>query len=409
MVVKPYPLNPQCSTVHINIGKENYVYFYYTAENKRKQVKYKTGLNKVGVTKKEREKLIKAMYNAIHDLLTTKIYDGRTFNEIYKKPVMPSFNQASDAYLENRKQFLSDKTITNYELGITFFRKYLLKIDKANIMLDCIDGELIENYIIYIKSYISPLFKKPLSKFTIKEYKDRLGAVLDYWFTKKPVLSYNPMKSIRLGYDLKREYQDNTTVFTVKQLQDIIEYTKKHRKPPYLTFLLMIYYTHLRPIEICRVEVKDISMDKRMIYLKAAKSKTRIARKVALDAPIYNHLCMIGVDFSDISIQDKYLFSYHGNARIGFVGEQIYNHKNMSYSFKKMLNDLGIDKKFNKYNLKHTANVHEIIYEGMSFAEVQAKNGHTLSKTTEVYLRDLKDYYHENRNEEKERILKFDI
>lgn len=171
----------------------------------------------------------------------------------------------------------------------------------------------------------------------------------------------------------------------------------------------MIYYTHLRPIELCRLEIKDIDMETRMIHLKAAKSKTRIARKIPLDAPIYNHLCLLNIDFDDEAIKDKHLFSYHGNARIGYVGERMYNHKNMTYSFKTMLNDLGIDKKFNKYNLKHTANVHEIVYEGMSFAEVQAKNGHTLSKTTEVYLRDLKDFYLKHKHHEKERILKFDI
>lgn len=409
MVVKPYPLNPNCSHVSINIGKENYVYFYFTQNNKRKQVKYRAGLNKPGFTAKEIEKRIKNMYNFVHDLLTIKVYDGKDFNEVYKKPAMPSFNQAASAYIENRKQFVSDKTVTNYELGITFFKKFLSTIDRANILLDCIDSELIEAYILYVRAYISPMFRKPLSKFTIKEYKDRLGAVLDFWHTKKRVLSYNPMKSIRLGYDLKREYQDNTTVFTVQQLQDIISYTKKHSKPPYLTFLLMIYYTHLRPIEICRLEIKDVDIDARMIYLKAAKSKTRIARKIPLDAPIYNHLCLIGVDFNDQSIQGKHLFSYHGNGRIGYVGDNMYNHKNITYAFKKMLDDLGIDKRFNKYNLKHTANVHEMVYEGMSFAEVQAKNGHTLSKTTEVYLRDLKDYYLKNRQDEKDRVLKFDM
>jgi integrase len=409
MVVKPYPLNPNCSNVHINVGKENYVYFYYTNNNKRKQVKYKTGLNKAGITAKELEKRIKAMYNAVHDLLTNKVYDGKNFNEVYKKQAIPSFNQASDAYLENRGKFISERSITNYELGIEFFKKYLAEIDMPNILLDCIDGELLENYMIYLKSYISTLYKKPLSKFTIKEYKDRLGAVLEFWCSKKRVLSYNPMKSVRLGYELKREQQDNRSVFTIKQLQDIIEYTKKHRKPPYLTLLLLIYYTHLRPMEICRLQIGDINMEARMIYLKAAKSKTRIARKVPLDLPIYNHLLNTGIDFKDESSKEKFVFSYHGNARIGYVGDKMYNHKNMSYGFKKMLDDLGIDRNFNKYHLKHTANVHEIVYEGLSFAEVQAKNGHTLSKTTEVYLRDLKDFYLENRAEEKDRILKFDI
>lgn len=39
-----------------------------------------------------------------------------------------------------------------------------------------------------------------------------------------------------------------------------------------------------------------------------------------------------------------------------------------------MMLDLGLqDRGFTKYGLKQTTNVHEVIYEGMSFAEVQTK------------------------------------
>jgi len=406
MVIKPYPLNPNCSNVCISSGNLLFVYFYYTQGTKRKQAKFQSGLNEFSITKKERDKRVKQLYNSIHDLLTTKVYDGKDFNEINKRPAMPSFNQAAEAFIDNRKQFVSERSITNYDLGLGLFKKYLLSIGKPHIQLDCIDGELLEDYIVYMKTYVSSLYKKPLSKFTIKEYKDRVGAVLEFWHTKKRVLSYNPMKSIRLGYELRRENQDSTTVFTVKQVQDIIDYTKTHRKPPYLTLLLMIYYTHMRPTEICRLQVKDVDMDARMIYLKASKSKTRIARKVPIDIPMYKHFINTGIDFKDERIKEKYFFSYHGNARIGYVGDRMYNHKNMTYGFKKMLDDLGLDRNFSKYHLKH---VHEIVYEGMSFAEVQSKNGHTLSKTTEVYLRDLRDFYINNRTDEKDRVLQFDI
>ena len=409
MVIKPYPLNPECSNVYINDSSKVFIYFYYTKNNNRKQVKFKAGLNKIGLTKKEREKLIKSVYNSVHDMLTTKIYDGRNFNDIRQKQRMPSFDEAAISYIENRKQFLSQKTITNYELGIKFFKNYLIEIDLPHIQLDCIDTELIENYLIYAKNYISIRYKTKLSKFTIKEYKERLGAVLEFWTTKKRVLEFNPIKHIRLGYEIRREQNDNTTVFTIEQLQSIFNYVKEHRKPPYLTFLLLIYYTHLRPIEICRLELKDFDMSKRMIYLKAAKSKTRIARKVPLDLPIYNHLESIRVDFNDNSSQNLFLFSTAENGKICYLGKDMYKHKSMSYSFRTMLNDLGIDKSFTKYHLKHTANVHEIVYEGMSFAEVQMKNGHTLSKTTEVYLKDLKEFYINNKEKEKERVIKFEI
>jgi integrase len=403
-----FPLNPDCSNVSINKGKEKFIYFYYRIGDTRKQIKFKKGLNDEGLSDRQQNQLINNMYADVLTLLKTKVFNGKTFSEKKTKPVIPNFHMAAKAFIDNRKKFLSEKTITNYDLGIVSFKKYLKKVDKSSILLNEIDGELLEDYIIHLKTQISAIYKRPLSRHTIKEYKNILGAILDFWFTKKRVLEYNPMSTVQLGYTLRTSPKVSSSTFTVEELTSIIEYCKLHRKPPYLTFLLMIYYTHLRPVELCRIELKDFDMDRRVINLKAAKSKTRIERTVPLDLPIYEHLVATGIDFNNPALQSKLFFSYGDNCRIAYVGDKMYNHKNMSYSFKTMTKDLGIDNHLNKYHLKHTANVHEVVYENMSFAEVQAKNGHIISKQTETYLRDIKAYY-TDKTSIKERVLNFNI
>lgn len=398
--------NPNCTDAMTSMGKDVFVYFYFSNGKTRKQIKYKKGLNEVGISPKERKQRIQAMLNQVQNNLNTKVFNGAEFEDVIEE-MIPTYQVASEVYLDNRRKFLTEKTITNYQLGIDFFQGYLKHIGKANLLLTSITPELIEDYIVYLKSFVSPRFKKQLSNHTIKEYKVRLGAVLIFWHKKRRVLKYNPMEDVRLGFSIQHNTPNVNTVYSVEEFQSIINYCKQHRKPPYLTFLLLIYYTHLRPIEICRLQLEDIDMERRLIRLPSAKSKTRIARLVPLDLPIYRHLVSLGIDFSDQDSQKKYFIATGGNNRIAYVGDEIYKHKAMSYSFKTMLKDLGIDGRMTKYHLKHSANVHEVVYEEMSFAEVQAKNGHTLSKTTEVYLRDLKEYY--KNPSMKERKLQFEI
>jgi integrase len=398
--------NPSCSQVMVSMGKDIFVYFYYSNGGSRKQIKYKKGLNEGGISVKERKKRIQAIqYQVQHDL-ENKVFNGVEF-EVEVVVVIPTYTIASETYLDNRRKFLTDKTITNYQLGIDFFQGYLKHIEKPRLLISAITPELIEDYIIHLKAFVSPRFNKGLSNYTIKEYKTRLGAVLIFWYSKRRVLKSNPMDGVRLGFAIQHNTPDVNTVYTVEELQSIINYCKQYRKPPYLTFLLLIYYTHLRPIEICRLQMEDIDMGKRVINLPAPKSKTRIARVVPLDAPIYRHLISTQIDFTAQESGKKYMVTIGGNKRISYVGDEMYKHKAMSYSFKTMLRDLGIDGRMTKYHLKHTANAHEVVFEEMTFAEIQSKNGHTLSKTTEVYLRDLKEYY--KNPSMKERKLVFDI
>jgi|GEM_PF-3288801 len=409
-----FPLNPNCSKPHISDGKETFIYFYFKVEGKRKQAKFGKGLNEPELTKTERSRRIKKLYSEVLSNLTTKVFNGYSFKDIETNDALlseariPNFHEAAKVYIQNRQKFLSEKSISNYRQGIIFFEKYLSSINKSQVTIREINGEMIEDYIIYLKTYVSKRYKSNLSRYTIKEYKERLGAVFNFWYKKRRVLEYNPMTTIQLGYTLKSPKKSVTSVFSVEEFKSIIDYCKTNRRPAYLTFLLMIYYTHLRPIEISRLQLRDIDMGKRKLVLKAHKSKTRIERIVPLDVPIYNHLMSCNIDFNNPELKEKNLFSYDLNKKISYVGDRQFLHRHMTYTFKIMLKELGIDDTLNKYNLKHTANVHEIVYEGMSFAQVQAKNGHVLSSQTEIYLRDLKDYYN-NQASEKERVLKFDI
>jgi len=409
--VTSYPLNPNCSNLLVGKGNEKFVYFYYSIGNKRKQIKFKEGLNDSGITESVRNKRIKSKYNEIHNNLSNMVFNGKTFET--EKPIatvqpFPLIEIAITTYLDSRRPYVVKKTIDNYEGGLNFFLQYLKHTNQNKLTIDQIDSLLIEDYIAYMLVFISPLTKKNLKVNTIKEYKDRLAFVLNFWRKKKRLLQYNPMEEVNTGNVLNKIDSISHKAMTVEELKQMIAYFKKHRKPPYLTFVLLIYYTHLRPKEICRLQLKDFDMNKRVINLIASKSKTRVERTVPLDLPIYNHLLSTGVDFSHPDHQHSYFISYSNRNRIDYIGSRMYNHNNISYSFNTMMLDLGLqDRGFTKYGLKHTANVHEVIYEGMSFAEVQLKNGHTMERQTQTYLRNLKEFM--TGASYKERVLQFDI
>lgn len=400
-----YPLNPNCSPLKVAKGKNLFIYFTYAKGNIRKIVKFRKGLNDNGITAKELKTRISQIFNEVEKLLYTKMFNGVDFEDKSDVIKIPTFAEAAEVYIQNRIEFVTSKTIENYKNGFDFFSNYLFLRGISDLTIDKIDALLLEDYISYMLKHISLKTKRKLSIQTINEYKDRVSFVLKFYSKKKRLLPYNPMEDVTTGKKLQKQDSLTHKAMSVEEFTELIEYVKKHRKPAYLTFLLLIYYTHLRPMEICRLQIKDFDMEKRIINLIAPKSKTRISRTVYLDLPIYNHLLSIGVDFNqDLN---SYFISYSSLNRIGYVGERLYNHNNISYSFKTIMADLGYSEKgFTKYGLKHTANVHEVIYENMSFAEVQIRNGHTMPQQTQTYLRNLKEFYTPSL---KDRNLKFDI
>ncbi|MES2827851.1 MAG: tyrosine-type recombinase/integrase [Bacteroidota bacterium] len=405
--VTTYPLNPNCSNLLISKGKENFIYFYYRQASKRKQIKFKQGLNDPEITKSIKDRRTKALYNEIHDLLKSKVFNGKTFEDKKQAETIPTVHFAIDTYISSRKPYVEEKTIENYEVGLKFFKNYLTLKGLSELTIDKIDALMIEDYIGYMLRFVSPKTKRPLTVKTVNEYKDRLAFLLNFWTKKKRVLPYSVMEDVNTGKALKSQDSLIHKAMTVEEFQEVVAYVKQYRKPPYLTFLLLIYYAHMRPKEICRLQLKDFDMQNRVINLIAAKSKTRVERIITIDPPLYHHLTSTSIDFNSLDHQSDYFISYSKRNRIGFIGKRMYNHDNISYSFKTMMADLGMeDRGFTKYGLKHTANVHEIVYENMSFAEVQVKNGHTMERQTQTYLRNLKDFVNSTH---KIRVLDFGI
>lgn len=404
-----YPLNPNCSTISVVRGTNCFIYFYYKSDGKRKLVKFSNGLNSKGVTENKRTKLIKELCSEIDHKLQTKVYDGKNFNDVNIKSVINPeipIKDAIEQYLNSRKGLVSETTISNYTIGIEFFTKFLKVQQMENIKLYEIDTFLIEDYVKYMLSYQSSHLKRNLSIKTIREYKDRLSFVLNH-FIRKGVLTKNPVHQAQFGNALNTNDSKKHKVFSVQEFQDIIQYLKDHRQPPYLTMVLMIYYTHLRPREICRLQLEDFDMERRYIHLKAAKAKTRRERSLAIDKPLYDHLISLNIEFSDPDTQKHYFFSYNKRDRIGFVGLRQYNYSNMHYSFQQIKKDLNLHPDSTFYGIKHTATVHERLYEGFSIDKIKVKNGHKNIAQTETYLRNLDDLL--NIPEEVERKLKFKI
>lgn len=358
-VTMKYPLNPQCSPLAVAKGSKLFIYFSYNANGNRKVMKYKKGLNDSAITNTERKQRTSELFDEIENLLKTKTFNGLDFEDVVKPEEIPTFEQAAKIYLENRKEFVEGKTIENYKNGFDFFSNFLAIKNLSHLTLDKIDVVLIEDYIGYMLNHISPRTKRKLTVTTINEYKDRLSFVLKFFTKKKRLLPFNPMDDVSTGKKLKKQHSNSHKAMSVEEFTELIRYVKQHRKPAYLTFLLLIYYTHLRPMEICRLQVKDFDLENRVIKLIAPKSKTRISRTVPLDLPIYNHLISLGVDFNkDLN---KFFISYNKINRIEYVGDKQYNHNNISYSFKTIMSDLGYENRgFTKYGLKHTANVHEV-------------------------------------------------
>lgn len=112
-----YPLNPNCKPLAIAKGKNLFIYFAYTAGNKRKLIRYRKGLNDSQITAKDKATRAKELFDEIQLLLLTKIFNGSGFIEQLAREQIPTFAEATNTYLNNRRNFVDLKTLENHRNG----------------------------------------------------------------------------------------------------------------------------------------------------------------------------------------------------------------------------------------------------------------------------------------------------
>lgn len=172
------------------------------------------------------------------------------------------------------------------KVGLSFgeaAKKYLERLPKEN-------GKDIEAKTYRIGLHLAPFFKNmPLIKIStsdVEHYKrnrieektqpgtiNRELAVLSHLFNKAiewKWIDYKPCKIKRF-----KEQQTKITYLTIDQIQRLLETAKKDQSPIIYPFILIGLETSMRRMEILRIKIKDIDIERRIIFIPKAKAGAR--------------------------------------------------------------------------------------------------------------------------------------
>lgn len=349
-----------------DISKDWFVFFYYLnpETGKFKRFRFKAQINRIH-NKRERLRQGRLLVKAVNELLQS-----------------------------GWSPFIISENAGTQWIRIDMSLRHLLKIKKKNVA-----ARTHQSYVHAIDKFISWLTEKGLNEHPpelikrvhISEYLDELVNVhelsantrnnqLNYIRSlfsvlySKEVIDRNPTSNIP---KLKTVYGEKNTPMTDKETATVIDYlSRKH--PQLLLFVNIIYGCGMRPVEICRVKVADIDLNRGEVLLKGADAKARKRDHIVI--PEYL------IDDIREQIQGRSqkhpLFSQRwSDSTTPLVRNRV------SELWKKLVKDeLGINK--DMYSLRHKSSV-DMYDAGFDMFEIRDRLRHSSVTQTEQYMRSI--------------------
>ncbi|MFX0558443.1 tyrosine-type recombinase/integrase [Maribacter sp. CXY002] len=392
---------PKIYSAKWDLKKRWYVYFSFrdpkTGKKKRQTPfygnanKYKTKEDRLSVLVTYRKvllRLLKQGYNPysdnleLHHSLQSKNDTANTqrlANEGIKNLNLISngkkmtVQEAFDFGIKRKEKLLSQTTKRGYENKIKIFLKWLKTYCPEIVDITDLDKKVVTSFLNDVLDRTSARnrnnFRTDLSSI-IQVFVD--NDILEQNFIKK----IPPLKSIP---ERNKTYSQDTQerIFSHLEIND----------PILLLYIKFISYNFLRPIEVCRLRVKDIDLKNKRVHFKAKNSplKTKIIPEILWkDIPDLKKLDEEAVLFTPDKIAGKWETTI-GNRRDYFT-------KRFKRVVKEPFN-LGAD--YGLYSFRHTyiTKLYRALMKDSSPFEAKSRlmliTGHTSMTALEKYLRDI--------------------
>lgn len=296
--------------------------------------------------------------------------------ETEKEPetlVLNSIKMSFELALETKSKVVKGISYQNFKSRINRFTKWLVeeKFD-LNKDISTIDKKLVIQYLNTVLQSSSPRNRNN----TRTDISSLFQTLED-----NEIIQTNFVKKINV---LKSVPERNKT-YTSTEQKDIFEYLKENDKILFL-FVQFISYNFLRPVEVCRLKVKDIDLKDKRIYVRAKNKPVKI--KIIPDILIDQ--------LPDLSELNKNDFLFTPN-KIGGDWETLENNKRDYFTkqFKKVKDHFGLGKDYGLYSFRHTfiTKLYKEMAKTATPFEVKSKlkliTGHATMEALELYLRDI--------------------
>lgn len=228
----------------------------------------------------------------------------------------------------------------------------------------------IKNYYHYLQTKISKRSKKPLSESHIYSQLLAIKLYFDY-LERTRTIKQNPY-NLRIKQPTKRERK----IFTQEEIKILYKNTQNSTER---TILHLCYGCGLRRTEVELLDVKDVNLEQKLLFIRKGKGKKR--RVIPLTESIVK-------DFKDYFLEtqtirkekeESFLINKNGSK---MKGDNVYD------LFKKILKRTQSLKPENYclHSLRHSIATH-LLENEMSIEMVRDFLGHTQLGTTQVYTR----------------------
>ena len=213
----------------------------------------------------------------------------------------------------------------------------------------------------------------------------RLGSVLFIWAKAKCYTRENPFD----GQKRKRVLEKTRTIIKPEH-QALIDKWFADNQPEMRIVCRLIYTSLLRPIEITRVQVKQIDFVNHCIRMPREKTKTWEAREGRLDAELEEMLRkhILGAN------PDDYLFA----DSLWRCGKRPMGNGTYGKAWDRMRTDLKLPKEYQLYSLKDTA-INSMLKAGVDDLSVMQAAGHKDLSMTTIYANHHDDKLIDNLNQ----------
>ena len=365
---------PKIYDANGDISKRWYVYYSFrnpVTDKLERQTPIYAGVNRFK-NLKERKNAIKILAKAVENILENG------FNP-YDEDSVPvdevknySIADAITFSLELKKNTLKENSFRDFRIRIKSFEKWLLANGFENRYITAVNKKTI---VTFLNSVLST---------TSAKNRNNTRAILSMFFQSledNDIIPDNFVKKINV---LKSNPERNKT-YSSKQEVDIFNYLKSNDELM-LLFIQFISYNHLRPVEVVRLQIKDVNVKDRRLYVRA-KNK-------AVKVKIIPEILLSTLPDLEKFHPESYLFTPNGIGQEWTTNETD-KRDYFSKRFKKVKDSLGLGKDYGLYSFRHTFITklyHEFAKNSTPF-EAKSKlmliTGHETMVALEKYLRDI--------------------
>lgn len=293
-----------------------------------------------------------------------------------------SIDEAFKFGLSMKEHMMNKNSYVQYKSRIGLFEKWLREEKIFDKPITSITKKT-------VNQYLNTIVKKTSARNRNNSRTDI--ASLFQLLEENEIVKSNFVQSIA---KLKTVPKRNKT-YTPTQEQDINTYLEKH-DPTLHLFIKFISFNFLRPIEVCRLRIRDFDLNDKKLYVKAKNQPVKI--KIIPDILLQ--------DIPDLSKLpgDALLFGRFGIGEAWNATET--NRRNeFSKRFKEVKDHFGLGEEFGLYSFRHTfiTKLYRKLREKNSPNETKSKlmliTGHSTMDALEKYLRDIdaelpEDYSH---------------